>query len=1053
MADEQQPNATLLQTPFGSERVPVLTLPGAGEQVHPVVKPDGPAVAVTDATFKGDRGFRDAQAARAAREAQPDSNPLEALGATIESWDTTRAIKRLMRPGFDNDVQVNAHEFMNGLDFAPDEAEHEYVFDMASKGAEAGKYAVGVVQEQRAARKVMGEHELVATAGAFLDPVWLAATPVVGVGRLGAVAGRVASAAVGGLGAAIITEAGEGARDDTELALNILMNASAGALLFRGGKHVQMDSQFPAAALKDALDGAQAGAEAAVKPRYKMTKPAEWEEPTAPGGERRKVAEPVFERLPDSLQPGAINVDPARIVADVDEALAQNSRARGLGEKLMWNMHKTMGSFGETGKKIADLLYDNNSNLSLTSLESHREAILNGLRQKQFVYEDLMREATAADGFGTLQFINPMRSRQAYAAQNAIERKVQRELFRREQYANRGEIAPEEGVHPRIAKMADALDDMHKAALGEMKAAGVFGAENILERPGYLNRRWSSQAIDTVMDKLEAMGLDRKAARAKVNDLVALSLRRGNPKFDVPLAKSIGTAIVDRALNKGMFEDGMFNGAQDAYSLGQMRNFLNKSGLSPEDVERGMDILRVQSDEAGKAAYTKHRMDLDYRAQIRVGDEWVSIMDLIDNRVTSIVDQYNQKVATNAAMARKGFAKSSDVANLRRELLASVHEAERPRAAELFDNTMAHFRGDPAGAKVNENFRLMQAYGRTISLAWSGLWQLTEHSNIMGEFGLRKALQYTMKEIPGFKQIMGDAGSARSLNNVLAEHSSQSMRLRPYLAKFEDGYEMDTASAAQLSAQTLGQMVPMANAMKYVHHAQAKIVGNLILDRLDMAAKGNEKAREALAKYGIDSPVMDRIALEMQKHGFDVDKWTNSVWAEARPAFAKMMDASVLKSRLGDTPAFAQFDQLGKFIFTYRTFVLTAHNKVLAGGLERNGAGAVGLVMLYQFPLALAAVQAQSYIRGQGTLTEDKLVAGALGQMGGLGLFSEPLKWASGQSNSVGSPAMIPIDRGVKLFQSGVQGDGQKFSSTLATMIPTLSAVPFVNGLSHRLKE
>jgi hypothetical protein len=152
-------------------------------------------------------------------------------------------------------------------------------------------------------------------------------------------------------------------------------------------------------------------------------------------------------------------------------------------------------------------------------------------------------------------------------------------------------------------------------------------------------------------------------------------------------------------------------------------------------------------------------------------------------------------------------------------------------------------------------------------------------------------------------------------------------------------------------------------------------------------------------------------------------------------------------------PAFAVFDPVGKFVFTYRTFVLAAHNKVLAGGMARNGAAATGLVLLYQFPLAMAAVQAQAYVRGEGTLDEDKLVKTAVGQMGGLGLFSEPFKWASGQSNSIGAPALIPADRAVKAFQAGVQGDGEKLGSTLATMIPVFSAVPFLNGMAHRMKE
>ena len=450
----------------------------------------------------------------------------------------------------------------------------------------------------------------------------------------------------------------------------------------------------------------------------------------------------------------------------------------------------------------------------------------------------------------------------------------------------------------------------------------------------------------------------------------------------------------------------------------------------------------------------KHRMDLDYRATMRIGSENISIMDLIDSRVSTIVDQYVQQVATNAAFARKGMRKRSAIEALREELLHDVPLERRKEAAELFDNTIAHYRGDPAGAKVNDKFRLMQAYGRTISLAWSGLWQMTEYATAMGEYGLAKTLKYAAQEMPGFKSLMKpDRDTARSLNTVLAEHSSASLRLRPFIARFEDGYEMDVGNALQLSAQSWGQMVPYANAMRFVHHHQARVVGNLILDRVEQAAKGNTKAREALKKYGLGLHVMDKLSAEIKAKGFDVDRWDDAIWAEVRPAFAKMMDAAVLKGRLGDIPAFAAFDPVGKFIFTYRTFVLTAHNKVLAGGLERNGAAAVGLVLMYQMPLALAAVQAQSVIRGEGALDGDDLVKKAIGQMGGLGLFSEPLKWATGESSAFGAPGLIPIDRGVKLFQSGINLDAEQGGSTALTMLPVISAVPFIRGMAQQIKE
>lgn len=1053
-------DSTIISGVFGSERVPVQNLTEPSAAVGVPAQPDGPRVALTDNVVRDDPGFSAARQGREARAMRPDSSILEGIGAAVNSWDTTRLIRRLARPRFDGEETINPHEYLENVPMVLSEDEREYFLDVG-RGVKSADYALEQIKDRRMSAQVAGDHPIAGMATAFVDPLWLVVPPSMKVGKLSPVAGRTVSAVSGAGLAAGVTAAGEGPTADAEIVLSALMNGAAAAALYRPGKGiVQADPEFPAKQLDESIKQATAGADAATKPHFVRTAPEEWVDVAvaatadAPARvDRVKVKDAVGEQVPTELRPGVVNTDPAAVVKAVDTALDQGTRARGIGERLQWNMHKTMSSYGPVGKKVADLIYDNNSDLSLTSMESHRESILDSLRTHQFEYEDAMRSAMAEDGAGLDKMVNPFTSRQAYAVQQRIEREVQRELFRREQFTRQGLPITSDGVPARITQMADALDKMHKRALAEMKAAGVAGAEDLVERPGYMNRKWSSVAIDQTMDRLEAMGLTREGAHARVVDLVALAVRRANG-MDQKLARQVAGSVVDRALRKGYFEDSVFNAPAGGGQMKELRDILKGGGMSQPDIERALEVMRVQTDDAGKASFLKHRLDLDYKATMRVGTEEVSIMDLIDTRVTTIVDQYAQRVATNAAMSRKGLRSASDIDALREELLHSVPLEQRAEARDLFDNTMAHLRGDPSGAKINEKFRLVQSYGRAISLAWSGLWQLTEYANAMGEYGLRKSLKYAAQELPGFKQLMRPSKEeARSLNNVLAEHSVNSMRLRPFIAKFEDGYEMDTGSALQLSAQTAGQMVPYANAMKFVHHAQAKAVGNLILDRLDMAAKGNPKARAALQKYGLESPVMDKLAAEIKAHGFNVDAWDDAVWAQARPAFGKMMDATVLKGRLGDVPAFAAFDNVGKFLFTYRTFVLTAHNKVLAGKLERDGAGAVGLVMMYQFPLALAAVQAQAIVKGEGVLDQDKLIKKAMGQMGGLGLFSEPLKWATGESNAVGAPGLIPVDRAVKLFSNTVQGDVNTAGSTLATMLPVISAVPFVNGMAQQIKE
>lgn len=761
--------------------------------------------------------------------------------------------------------------------------------------------------------------------------------------------------------------------------------------------------------------------------------------------ERRKVSEAVYEEIEEAATPD-------QVVRAVDSALERQSKSAGIAKRVMWNMHKTMSSYGEAGKRIANLLYDDNTNLRRTSVEADREAIMSDLRGVQLKYEDGLRAAMAQDGFGIASTVNPLTSRAAYAHQLRLEREVQLEMFRREQMENKGREITYEGVNPRIKALADHLDELYAKSLNEMKKAGVQGSETLQTRAGYTPRRWSSQQIEEVIQKLERTGLDNVAAKAKVIDLVALSLRHAG--MNPTSARSASAEVINRALRKGFYEDSPMNAPSGSGVVGEVRDKLSKTNLDRQQTEDILDSLRAETDERSKAGYLKHRVDLDYRATMKVGAEDISIMDLIDSRILTRTDQYVQQVSTNSALARKGLRTRSDVDNLRAELLHdSPSGAQRDEARELFDNTIDYLMGNPNGAKLNESFRMVQQFGRAVALAWSGLWQVTEYASIAAEYGLVNTFKAVQRDMPGFRGMLKDPANARALNDVLADHSVQSLRIKPFLARFEDGYDMTRGTALQLSLQKANQLVPYANAMKYVHHHQARITGNLILKRVQDAVAGNPDAVQGLEKFGLESRIMETLKADILKHGYNVDAWADSTWDAVRPAFNKMMDAAVLSSRLGDVPAFAQFDTIGKVLFMYRSFVLTAHNKVMAGTVARDGAKALGLLLMFQMPLAMAAVQAQSTMLGEGTLTPKELAAKAVGQMGGLGLFTEPFKVATGQMNSVGASVLIPIDRGIKVLQSGMQGEVGNAASAAMLSTPVVAAMPFVRSISEYVKE
>lgn len=948
---------------------------------------------------------------------------LESAGASVSSWVGKGIYDRITAPA---DVPEDGYKFADSLKHVPFKmTEDEFNWLKGAKSTDGFMYRKDYIEAQRMAQQAMGDHPMVGMAVSMVDPAFLVATPLTAGTVNIAKGGRVMSALASAGTATAATLAAEGPVNDQELILNGLANLAAGAMIFKPGKGmVKLDQDFPDEGLTQSVKG--------------MGQP----------GTIRMRPDGIPERVP--LGPAVADpvVRQANAVKIVDNALGG-----GVGERLQWNMRKTMSNFGPVGKKAADLLFDNNSDLSMNSVESHRAAVRSDLTGWQHVYEDALRDTMAADGHGLLSRINPFTAGKASMHQAKLEEDVQLEMFRREQLQRQGRPISYEDVRPEVKKMADALDNLFGIALKELKAAGVEGAEDLLQKAGWHHRKWSSAKIDEMTAKFKATGLDDKQAHVEVVKLVQTSLRNANG-WDAQLAYDVGAMIINRSLRKGYFEDVAFNAQAGEGTMKMFRDMLREEGIVGQRAERFLDVMRQQTDDTGKAGFLHHRVDLDYNVEATVGGQKVRMTDLIDTRMTTIVDQYLDGVSTQVAFARKGLRKPSDIEDLRNELLHSIADPKaREAAKDLFDNTINHMKGLPSGQQVNGGMRLMSAYGRMIALANAGLWQVTEYASMMGEYGLLKTVKYAMAEMPGFKGLMETAAKdrrvSRHLKDILSNHSEQNLRLRPFVHRFEDNFVIGSNDAMHLSAQQAGQLVPYVNVMKYIHGHQARVASNLILNRLEMAATGDAKALKALQKYGIESQVVDRLKAAFKEHGANVDKWDDAVWNSTRPAFMKMMDEAVLHQRLGDMPAFAAFDSVGKFVFTYRSFVLTAHNKILAGGMERNGSGAVALMMAYQFPLAAMAVQAQSVINGKGALSDKDMAMKAFGQMGALGMFGEGVAVASGQKGSFGAPGLIPIDRAYALTGSVAAGNWEKAGGDLYKMIPVLGVATPLRGFSN----
>lgn len=748
----------------------------------------------------------------------------------------------------------------------------------------------------------------------------------------------------------------------------------------------------------------------------------------------------------------SIRLSPPEQAAIRSDAAAAKTIAQKLGEDISWSLNKTMASYGAEAKKVADFLVDNPLDMSGNSVVSQHRAIRADLQRPQFAFEEVLSGEMAKRGYGLKNQL--VKTREALLVQSKLEQELGMEMLRREAIIADGGKVNADGVPTHVTEMADKLDAAYAAGLDEMKRAGVSGAEEIATASGYFSRKWDWAKMDDIELRLVAGGASRKEAAQVMKDSISIGIARANG-WDSVLARDVGTAIYERARNRGYFDDNMLRRHQGADTLAEVRSILSNTGIPEARMQRVLDVLAGKQDEAGKIPQLKSRVKISMDESITLPDgKTVSIADMIDMNMTTSLDRYLDNAAATSAFARKGLKTESDIQELRKTAIASIDNvSQRGEFAGLFDNTVAYLKGNPVGEDVPRLMRMSAVLTRMVGLARAGLFQFTEYATMMAHYGAGATMAHAFKELPVLRTMLSDPQELSHLRNILSGNASQDMRLRPFLRRMEDNFEVPVSDAIQLKLNQAQQLVPYLNGLKYIQNHQARVAGNLIVDTFLRAAKGEEKAMLALEKYGLEHHTMIRVRDDINAHGADTSKWSKATYDEVRGPLTKMMDDAVLRNRTGEIPAFAQFTSTGKFLFTFRSFVLGAHNKVLAGSLNRGGFSGLGLLMLYQFPLTYAITAANNRGTQNKQLSEKEIMSAAFGQMGSLGLFSEAVGVALGTKQQFGSPGTIAIDRVYKLGGAVASGNPGNIGAAALNSTPLLGIILPVKAIGEELKD
>jgi hypothetical protein len=967
----------------------------------------------------------------------------KSIGASIRNWDTVGVFNSLFnKPEFANDPQFHPNEALQSVGIPISEDDRDFLFKSTSQ--QEFDWRLSQLTDMRSRAQLAQASPIMNAVIQFADPLYLA-TDLLSAGAATAIkASRMATFAIGAASTAALQ--GQVA-ESRPLSENEVIMAAA----MHGGATILGRAAMPEARKSLADMTPEEFQQEMVKrgniPEGAQVDPTQFGSPVAMAAGLHVPSTPTATAVPKSAQAAAA------------KGFKQAQQGVGSQPKRPWlefSLFKRVAGYSPEAQSAAERLLDDPLSPSSVSAASiHRELTArHSLLLNQ--YEDALRLGLAEDGWTNIQrFKDPVGYRRA---QQDFEQAVRMELDHRM-------IDPSfRGANPRVAQAVDRLGEYSRAVGKELEASGMVEKGFVDKNPYYYPRRMNVTKLEQIEQTVGKKPFMREMTTA---------VQRG-VGTDRPTANVIAYAMVERARRKGYGIDNSGHivnkeGAQELLDI-----IKNAPGVDDAAKARASALLQPAGEDAGRAPMLKNRINIDMMHQIAPG---VQVRDLFDDSITSMMDSYNRRINGRIALAQAGLGTDAERGAMIEAVSKSIKDpAQRRQAVADMENIFNYFLGAPVGEEMPQFMRQLSALTQATGLAASGLWQLVEYGTIMQRFGMVNTVKSMLRTMPEARALLNQMRAttqegkqlALDVEEALTAQVAGDIRMRPVMEHYEDMFTADKTPWV-MRMEHARDATMYVNLQKYIHFHQTRTTAALVTQTLRKAAEGDAKAIAAMQKYGATQQLLSDIRAEVAKSGTKLDAWDEQVFNRARVVMINAMDDAIVRARLGEIPAFAEFSTLGKFLFTFRRFVAATHNKTLVNTLNRDGVLGMATLMAYQYPLAFLATAANNVISGKGFDPQSPITATAgqaLNYLGAIGFASEFTGVLTGQQRSFGAPGLLFLDRvyGVagnvaSAGRHALQGDGEKVAqdarqaagNTLQAL-PLLSIVPGVRALTEAVK-
>lgn len=414
-------------------------------------------------------------------------------------------------------------------------------------------------------------------------------------------------------------------------------------------------------------------------------------------------------------------------------------------------------------------------------------------------------------------------------------------------------------VHPAIRKFSEEWDEsMNKIRL-DMQEAEVRGAENLIERKGYVPRLWSKKAIVENIDNIDAY-------KRLLSDTFRDSFSTGEVKLSKAEADEMAEAFFTNLLN------GKFNvdkGLDSFFDTATREDI--KSAFKGVSENKVMKILQTRQTMRMRARSS--RVQRRTRVSISKVDPETgrSLSDLVETDVKNIGFSYANEMAGNVGLAKRGIKSKVHFEFLRNEAKKelALKGVEGNEVDELFDDVYNVMMNRPVTNAQNRWVRLLGDYVNLLIYGATGLVQVAETFTTAGYVGAKNLF----RTVPELKNLVRDADGkikhevVGDLERAAGVYGKEHVIFSPSLSRMTESIN-NADSMFNKMFQTLDSGVSKmndimfhVNGMNFVRDWQTRMFTVSSVDMLHAYLKKgvDVDARNRLNSYGFEDELISKL--------------------------------------------------------------------------------------------------------------------------------------------------------------------------------------------------